>query len=384
VEVKTLQHHIATLATLKETDAPVLSCYLSLEKGPRACQDVLAERVQTLRKSLPERERMQLDTAFGSIEAYLRESPVRGNIGLALFSRAGARPFFLPLEFRIPLPTGISLNATPNIYRLVELKDNYDRYVVIFATEESARILAIDLGSITQEAWKTRPGLRRSVGNEWTREHYQDHRREGTRQFIREQIRIADHLISAGGYGHLILAGPARMTAGIRQALPKHLLAKLVDVVSASAADRLSDVVAATLQPFLEHEESESLAMVDRLLKEIRTHGLAVAGTSASMTALRAQRVDVLVVAKDYQPGEGWGCLACSHTQLESKSSETCPKCHGDRLRQFEIKEEMVRLAERFGCMVEVVDHSDPLMQLGGVGCLLRYAASTNYCDRAA
>jgi hypothetical protein len=263
VDIKTLQHHIATLATLKETDAPVISCYLDLEMGPLAYQHVLAERIQTLKKSLHGPGRFQVDAAFGCIAAYLRERPTGGNLGLALFSRAGKQPFFLPLEFRVPLPTVISVNSTPNIYQLVEIKDNYNRYVVLFATEESARILAINLGSITQEVWKTRPELRKRAGNEWTREHFEDHRRERTKQFIREQIRIADQLMSTGGYGHLILAGPARVTAGIRQALPKHLLTKLVDVVSASAADRLSDVVAATLQPFLEYEESESLAVVE-------------------------------------------------------------------------------------------------------------------------
>jgi len=53
-------------------------------------------------------------------------------------------------------------------------------------------------------------------------------------------------------------------------------------------------------------------------------------------------------------------------------------------LRQFDIKEEMVRLAEQAGCGVEVVEHSDALMQLGGVGCLLRYAAPENYREKAA
>ncbi|MEE9550942.1 MAG: hypothetical protein V3W08_11165 [Candidatus Binatia bacterium] len=37
------------------------------------------------------------------------------------------------------------------------------------------------------------------------------------------------------------------------------------------------------------------------------------------------------------------------------------------------IKEEMVRMAEEHGCTVEIVNQSEALMQLGGVGCLLRY-----------
>jgi len=37
---------------------------------------------------------------------------------------------------------------------------------------------------------------------------------------------------------------------------------------------------------------------------------------------LRAEQVDVLVLAKDYQPGEGWGCLVCGLTHLRQFAAE--------------------------------------------------------------
>jgi hypothetical protein len=384
VEVKTLQQHIATLATLEETGAPVISCYLSLEKGPYAWRDEFDERVRNLRSSLSGPALLEFDAALAAISTSLETPPANGAAGLAMFSRAGRRPFFLPLSFRVPLPTWISVNSTPSIYHLVEIKDNYDRYVILFATEESARILAVNLGSVTREIWKNRPDLRRRIGHEWTREHYQDHRRERTKQFIREQIHIAEQLMLSGGYGHLILAGPARMTAAIRQALPKHLRARLVDIVPATGNDRLSDVVAATLQSFLDHEEGESLAIVDRLLQRIHTHGLAVAGTAATMKALRSGQADVLVLARAYAPGAGWNCLFCGLTVPEPARPPVCPSCRHGAFRQFDVKERMVTLAERLGCGIEVVEHSDALLRLGGAGCLLRYAAPANFHERAA
>jgi rubrerythrin len=384
MDVKTLQQHLIALATLNETGALVVSCYLNLERGPLAYRGALDERVELLRRSLPEPRRSLVAAAMEPIEAWLRARPASGAQGLALFSRAGDQPFFLPLAFRVPLPTWIGVDSTPNIYHLVEIKDNYDRYVVLFATEESARILGINLGSITQDIWQSRPDLRRRVGNEWTKEHFQDHRRERGKQFVREQIRIADQLMSAGGYGHLIVAGSARTTAEIRQALPKHLKSKLVDVVSANANDRISDVVAATLQSFLDHEESESLQVVEQLLKQIHLHGLAVAGADASMVALRAGQADILVLAKDYESGTAWLCPACGTGGAQAQAPAACPRCARAPVRQFDIKEEMVRLAEQTGCGVEVVEHSDPLMQLGGVGCLLRYVAPESYREKAA
>jgi hypothetical protein len=108
VEVKTLQRHIVTLATLKETGTPVISCYLSLEGGPLAYLDAMNERVRALRGSFGEPERIQLDRAFRPVETYLRARPASGALGLALFSRSGEQPFFLPLEFQVPLPTWAS------------------------------------------------------------------------------------------------------------------------------------------------------------------------------------------------------------------------------------------------------------------------------------
>ena len=155
----------------------------------------------------------------------------------------------------------VAVNTTPNIYHLIELKDTYHRYVVLISTEESARILGINLGAVTEDVWKKSPELRERVGREWTKEHYQNHRRERTNRFINELIRVLDQLMSAGGYGHLILAGNPRVTSQIRKDLPRHLAAKVVDIVPASEYDRTKDVVAATLVSFIARSCAISIPM---------------------------------------------------------------------------------------------------------------------------
>ena len=81
----------------------------------------------------------------------------------------------------------------------------------------------MNLGSVTEQIWKTRPELRSRVGHEWTKEHFQDHRRERTNQFVNDLIRSLERVISDGGYGHLILAGSARVISAMKKALPKRL-----------------------------------------------------------------------------------------------------------------------------------------------------------------
>lgn len=384
MDLKELQKHIRTLATLPEAGAPVISCYLNLETSESGYRHALDERVRLLRKSLAGETRRPFEEALSQIEGHLRGGVPAGTTGLAAFARGGQRPFFLPLQFRVPLPNWIAVNTTPNIYHLVELKDTYHRYVVLISREGNARILGVNLGAVTEDVWKKFPELRERVGREWTREHYQRHRRERTVRLIDELIGILGQLMSAGGYGHLILAGNPRVTSQIGKALPKHLAAKVVDIVPASEYDRTEDVVAATLVSFIEREERESLAVVDQLLKEVNTHGLAAAGTRASFKALRQGQVDVLVLAKAYEPGSGWACGACGAMEVERPAPYTCSQCGAGRIREFNVKEELVRMAEQTESGVEVVNHGDALMRLGGVGCLLRFLGAEQCRTKAA
>ena len=369
---------------MEETDSPLISCYLDLSSGPVGYRNELDFRVQLLKRSLPVRSVGEFDEAMGRIEACLNGGITSRARGMAVFARGGKTPFWLALQFEVPMPNWIAVGSTPNIYHLVELKDNYDRYVILLTNEMSARIIGVNLGSVTAQLWRSRPELRRRVGHEWTKEHFQDHRRERTKQFIHDQIRILDRLVSAGGYAHLMLAGNARMISAVRRLLPKRLEEKLVDSVPAGPNDHLADIVASTLQTFLEHEELESQAVAEELITQIHRHGLATAGTRATMEAIRAGQADVLIVVKSYDPGQGWECRSCGKTELVMPLPKTCPRCRIDRIREFEIRGEMVRLAEQQQLGVEVVEHNDVLMNLGGVGCLLRYAAPADYWFSAA
>jgi peptide subunit release factor 1 (eRF1) len=385
VELTRLEEHIRTLATVAETECPLISCYLDLSEGVTVGREELGLRLELLRKCLPAQAKVEFDQAAGKIQKFLNEGLPPRTKSLAAFSRAGDQPFWLALEFEVPLPTWIACDSAPNIYHLVELKDNYDRYMILLTTEATARIIGVNLGSVTEQLWRSRPELRHRVGREWSKDHYQNHRRERTKQFIHDQVRTLDRLLSERGYEHLILAGNARTRAAVRKALPKRIADKLVDLVPAGQTDDVSEIVASTLQVFLEHEEMESQAIAEQLITQIRAHGLAVVGAHASIEAIRAGQADVLVIVKGFDPGHAWECTACGHAEIRTPLPESaCPKCRSGRLREFDVKGELVRLAEQRGIAVEVVEHSGALMSLGGVGCLLRYSGSANYLYWAA
>jgi ribosomal protein L7Ae-like RNA K-turn-binding protein len=343
MELKELQEHIRTLITLEETEEPVVSFYLNFEQDAAELREFTKRRLALLKESLPQDQLASFRRAMERIGGYLADERDTMRQGIAIFAREGRSPFFLPLQFKIPVPNMIAVGPFPNVYQLVEMKDTYHRYVVAVMNDHSARILEVNLGEVTKQLWTTKPGLREHIGQTWTRQQYHRRRELQGEAFIQEEIKVLDRFMSAGGHTHLMLAGESAWR--LRNALPSHLSAKFVDVVNISRRVNIQDIVTMSIAAFVEKEELESLEMVDRLVREIKTDGLAVAGTEAALQALQSRAADILVMAQSFDP--------------ESR-----------------VKGEMVRLAEQYRCKVEIVQKSEDLDRLGGVGCLLRYRAS--------
>ena len=368
-----LKQHITILASVEETDAPFISCYLSFEDGQDHWRQTINDRARLLRLILKGDELSDLEYALDKIESWLTTELLPETKGVAIFVRGifgGA--FMLPMQFAAPLPNWITTYPTPNIYHLVELKDTYHRYVILLAMPDWARILEVNLGAITTTAWLERPESRRHVGTEWSRSHYQVNQPHRGDRFLREKIAVLEKLMSAEGHTHLILAGDSVITQRIRKALPENLLNKLVDVIPSAERDQDADVVMATLSNFIEHEELESQTIAERLIEGLSSQNLAVVGSADTLDALRWGEVDTLVMASNYQPNPGWTCTACRDIGIELPKTEECPACGKHAVRPIDVREELLRLAGRLECQVEVVEQSDALMSLGGVGCLLR------------
>lgn len=328
-------------------------------------------RIREIRKVLPSDQRIDFEQALGKIEAFLAAGASPEAKGVALFSRAGDSPFFQALQFMASLPNLMSVDSVPHIYELVVLKDTYHRYVVLISTESHARIVEMSVGNITRELWTERPELRKRVGREWTKEHYQNHRRDRAQKFIKEKLEILDGVFAKGGHTHLVLAGNPRTVARIRDSLPKRLREKLINIVPVPGSASTADVVSATLSSFAEHEETESMETARLFLDELRAGGLAVAGTEATLSALARGQVDILVLSESYAAPAGWKCRGCEAVRVNA-APKACPECGERSVTHHDMKEGMTRAAQRLGCTVEIVRKSDVLLKVGGVGRLLR------------
>ncbi len=376
--VEELQQHIGVLACVEETDAPFISCYLNLEHGQTAWRDALEERARVLRRILKGNDLVDLEESLSRIEEWMTAHLLPEAKGVAIFVRGSfGGSFMLPMQFAAPLPNWIAVYPTPNIYHLVELKDNYHRYLLLHVMPDRACIIEVNLGAASIRAWIDEPELRARVGTEWSRPRYQINQSHRGNRFVRRKIAILQQLMRSDAHTHLVLAGDPEITRHLRRALPKNLESKLIHLVPTSDRDQQEDVVMATLWRFIEHEERESQSLAQRLIDGLRSQNLAVAGSAATLDALRWGEVDTLVMTSDYQPDPGWICTDCRNLGTETPDEPGCPCCGEQGVRPLDVKEAILRLAAQSDCPVEVVEECSELQSLGDVGCLLRSRLST-------
>ena len=151
LQVADLNEHLRNLMAIEKTEDPVVSCYLSLEDGTQGALRVLDERISLLSKSMTRNWIAPFAEAAARVESFLAAEVRPTSKAVAIFARGGESPFFLPLQFQVPLPNRIVVEVVPNVYHLVELKDNYHRFVILLMTESSARIMEVNLGAVTEE-----------------------------------------------------------------------------------------------------------------------------------------------------------------------------------------------------------------------------------------
>jgi stalled ribosome rescue protein Dom34 len=248
---------------------------------------------------------------------------------------------FLPLHFAVSLETHFHAGGLPIIYPLVELKDRFNRFVLVITNSEVARILEINLGQVSETLFAERPDLRERLGREWTREHYQNHRHHRDNQFVKEKVAVIERLMAKRGHNALLLAGEPRFVNRLREALPKHLQARIAGEIRIGVReDSLPEVIDLAIQSFLAQENRESHNAVRLLDEAVQRGGLAVVGLQPSLQALATGQADLLVLS-DSLPADD--------------------------------REMLVREAARHDTKVETVRASKLLEQNGGVGCLLRY-----------
>jgi len=332
MRVTDLRQETLKLAQLSASDAPVVSCYLDLRCGSTTA---LWNQAAAVRDRLRGTELRSFVDVMNRVDDFLLVGLKPDSQGAAVFSRGGNRPYFLALQFRVPVETSLQVQSEPCIFGLLALLDTYENYVVLHTCTDIARIVEVHLGvPVNETVWHRQRGCAASS--------------ETRQRFLAEQSRLLDQVVSAGQYRHLILSGEPATTKQLMAVLPNALAAKVIAVVNGSTGYDADCIARTTLPAFMQYEELESLAWARALKLATLGKSLAVKGGFATSLALKNDDAKMIILdANVFAP--------------QARNEQ------GDALRQ-----EVLRMAVRNGCAIEIVTKANALSGCGGIGAFLR------------
>lgn len=379
---------VRELAGFTGTDAPVTSLYLDVD-GRRFLRsrdlephlDALVREassraasnghrgpggVPALTKTAQQSVEADLARMSDHVRSSLRRSHTRG---LAMFS-CSAHGFWNVVELGVPVRNRVVINHTPYVRELEAIVARRQRFAVLLADRQRARILLYELGGLVERTELIDLLPRHDDdGGELTRDQVAGRSAAVASRHLRRAARVAFQVFREQGFDHLVIGAPDETATALERELHPYLRERIAARVSVPVAASEDEITAAALAVEADVEREREAAAVQRLRDALGAGRGGVAGLEAVLGALVARRVDTLLVSDGYE-APGWRCRGC---QFVGARGPGCPVCSSTMDRVDDVVEEAVEDALAQSCRVTVCAGNADLDVLGRIGALLRY-----------
>jgi peptide subunit release factor 1 (eRF1) len=346
-----LAERLDWLAEIEPQPYPVLSLYLHTapnENGQRTVdvylKKELNERLETFPQSTPERKSFQTDAerVFAYVTSELR--PEYRTVAIFACSEAGLFET-VPLEVRLERNL-IVVSDRPHLYPLALLDDQYPRYAAVLADTNHTRILVFSTGRREQTIDVVGQKTKRVKVGGWSQARYQRHVENFHLHHVKEVVDVLDRVVREDHIEQVILAGDEVAVPLIEKEFPKHLADKIVDVMRLDEHLADHDVLVRTLDRLREKDAESDRAVVERLLGDYRSGGLATVGAENVLSAFEKGQVDTLLL---------------------TAAPEAIPAADD------QAPSELVRQAKLTSARIRFIEDEALLRDVGGVGAFLRF-----------
>ena len=244
------------------------------------------------------------------------ENHVRGGLdrsrtrGLAFFS-CWADGMWEVIEIPVRVSSQVVVESSPHLRQLESVLDDYERFGVLLADRQRARMLVFELGELID---------RSEVFDEIThREDVRGHVLVKTRaagqsnaikhQHLRHAADVAFHVYQEHPFDHLVVGAPADVAAELVACLHPYLRERVVERIATPVTASDEQVRTVALEVEREVERRKEQALVDRLRGAIGSGRRGASGLTATLQALVERHVEHLVVSQGFR-SPGWHCRA--------------------------------------------------------------------------
>jgi peptide subunit release factor 1 (eRF1) len=370
-----LRPQLEKLAVYEPRDVPVVSLYLNLAPDQHGrdnydtfVRKAFGEHIKAYKEGSAERASLERD--HERVNAYLSDEVHRASNGLALFSSSGAE-FFEAIQLDVPLDEHwLFIGSVPHLYPLAQVIDQYPRYASVLLDTNRARIFVFGAGAVERRAEVTSAKTRRSSMGGWSQARYQRRAENMHLLHVKEVVDALDRIVQHDNIQHVIVAGDDVVVPLLKEQLPKHLEARLVDVLSLERNAGEDEIIEATLEVLRQKDVETDAERVQELIGAWQGSGLGVVGPEATLRALQLGQVDELLITgtpQDLRTAKLPEDAAPGKVKTETSAGSTANDA------QWKMAGELVTRAEQTSARVRFIEDPELLKPFGGVGALLRY-----------
>lgn len=364
-----LGSQLRLLATIEPSDADFISCYLNLSDGQAACEALLQRRAEEIRHGLEGVVRVDFEHALEMVSAELaqiwRGSDADRCPAVALFARglAGGQSLSV-VRLDVPVEPAVVFYRVPELTPLALAGGEQPPFTLVLARQGSLQVLDVQGAKVTPRAWST------------FRENPRAATARGEILLPQRRFQMLRRALIGPSATPLVVAGDGPMLDEVTAALPARATGRLRDVMRIPSHLSQAAAIERIRRRFSQRLRLQDHQLAARLVRAVRSRGLAVAGPMACREALRADAVEALMIAQDHRFSTIWGCDACEALTVSEQPPATCDRCDCASPYRWRVVTELVRLACQQGVAV-IRTSDDQVSYLGGVGCLLREPVET-------
>jgi stalled ribosome rescue protein Dom34 len=284
------------------------------------------------------------------LEWYLETQVDAAVAGVALFASA-PHHLFEALQAATPFETEVTARQLPVLFPLARLLDDQETTVVALAHANAVRLFVLHQGGLRElRHLRNDPKPFHLVHgmNAMNQAHYQRHALATGRAFAHEAAQRIERLVDQYGAREIILTGETRAVAQLRQELSPDVAGLLITQPHTLEPNAPRGEVWDAVAPLLAQAKVDRhRSLLDQLVEGVQATGLGVAGPEQTQRALQQGQVDILIFME---------------------GAPLTP----------ETRDELIAWASKTDASAQIVEQSDLLERLGGVGALLRYPSTAD------
>jgi peptide chain release factor subunit 1 len=374
-----LSEQLDRLAALEPAPYPVVSLYLNTQAGQHGRDQHQAfirkefkARSRTYPPGSPERD--SLDRDLEQIGRYLQSELRPSANGVAIFA-CSAGELFEAIQVDTAIGRhSLHIGAQPHLYPLARLESQSPRYAAVLVNSHIARILVFAAGNLVGERDVVGVKTRSTSQGGPSQARYQRHIENFHLQHAKEVIDTLDRVVQNEGITRILLSGDEVIMPVLREQMPKHLAAKIVDHVRLATHAPLADVIEASLAAMRRLNERTDREKVDAAIGAYRAGGLGAVGPEDTLAALNAGQVDELLISGSLRDMRGTDMTANdalnAEPAVEPVSAGEAEEAGPQVVR---LADDLIAKAKQTAAVITFIEDPSLLARHGGVAALLRF-----------